>query len=462
MELIVNDIYTTVVGNAKEVAAVHDILRARPEGYRHMPRYKQGVWDGYISLMSSHLSFPSGLVPHVAFELQERGVDVIVNVTYKLHDVQVMPNCLNGVTLRDYQVNAANALLKATRGIAKMATNAGKTEVIAAIVIALFGRAVVIVHRKELLHQTTERLQDRIGAKVNKIGDGHMELLHDSMDVQVTVCMIQTLANLPNYSPFKHNEILIIDECHHGSSAQMLKVLHNIPGGWRFGFSGTPLKHDKLSDMQLMGITGEVVVDVNNAFLIGEGYSATPEVVLHTVYDEDGWNIPYQDAVQMYVVDNHERNVVIASVANTSKGVVLLLVDRIEHGKILQSMMPSSTFVTGAEDSHTRLQVLERMRSGKQGIYIATTIFDEGVDVPAVDVVILAAGGKSQVKLLQRIGRGMRKKGGENIVTIHDFIDDTNKHLLDHSEARVKTYEREGFTTRVMPVDDVLPTSVEI
>jgi superfamily II DNA or RNA helicase len=85
------------------------------------------------------------------------------------------------------------------------------------------------------------------------------------------------------------------------------------------------------------------------------------------------------------------------------------------------------------------------------GVFIASPIFDEGIDVPRVDTVILACGGKSYVKLLQRIGRGMRKKDdGKNELIIIDFIDDTNKYLLKHSDRRIKTYVSEGFDAKVV------------
>ena len=90
-------------------------------------------------------------------------------------------------------------------------------------------------------------------------------------------------------------------------------------------------------------------------------------------------------------------------------------------------------------------EILERMKS-EPGVYIATPIFDEGIDVPAIDVVVLAGAGKSHIKLLQRIGRGLRKKEGEdNTLVIHDFIDDTNKYLFKHSKARVAVYKDEKF-----------------
>ena len=80
------------------------------------------------------------------------------------------------------------------------------------------------------------------------------------------------------------------------------------------------------------------------------------------------------------------------------------------------------------------------------GVMIATTIYDEGIDIPQVNVLILAFGGKSRRKVLQRIGRALRKKESrENVVVIVDFWDHHNKYLLNHSKGRLNLYRDEGF-----------------
>jgi len=124
---------------------------------------------------------------------------------------------------------------------------------------------------------------------------------------------------------------------------------------------------------------------------------------------------------------------------------VLVLVTRLDHGEVLSGMIDGSIFIHGSDTTDVRMSALNNMRLGDGGVYIASPIFDEGVDVPALDCVILAGGGKSHIKLLQRLGRGMRKKEGENVLHVYDFIDNTNQYLYNHSLARMQTYEQEGF-----------------
>jgi superfamily II DNA or RNA helicase len=241
----------------------------------------------------------------------------------------------------------------------------------------------------------------------------------------------------------------MVDECHHLSSKSMMNIVDGISGAYRFGFSGTPLKHDLLSDLKLIAVTGRVVIDISNDYLIKAGFSATPKVYLYTIEDQDkdDWELPYQRAYSELIVKNEKRNQIIVDIAKKAKGTVLILVNIIQHGKMLESMIPDSIFVNGSDEMEKRFGALDAMRTQPKGIFIASPIFDEGIDVPGLDNVILACGGKSHIKLLQRIGRGLRRKESNNILNVYDFIDDTNQYLLEHSDVRIDTYVQEGFET---------------
>ena len=470
MRIVVGHINSKVyTKDPRALVVVRGVCKARPSGYQFSSKFRDGSWDGYISLMGSYSEFPTGLLSVVLSALKVKGYKVTVHWgDYHLESHIVFnPDILHGIHLRDYQMDAAIKLLNARRGVARMATNSGKTEVFAAILKVLEGKqALVIVHRKELLHQTAERLEERLGIKVGKIGDGLRQPL------EVTVAMVQTLHNMME-SPetqelVKGNEIVVIDECHHASSNQMMDVLFKVPGMYRYGFSGTPLKDDDLADMKLISATGRVLVNVTNADLIAGGYSAVPTVHLHAVVSnsKDDWDEDYHSAYQKQIVDSFDRNSKIIDLAKHRSGwgdVVLILVNRIKHGNFL-SFETEGMYSTGEHTTEHRQHMLSQMKKGVPGVYVATTIFDEGVDVPSINALILAGGGKSDLKLLQRIGRGMRAKDGENVIHIYDFIDDTNKYLLKHTEERVDVYVKEGFEIVTDPIktttNKTLPGSV--
>lgn len=452
MNIVVGDVWSSIQEprkNMKALAIVRSLCRARPEGYMFMPKFKSGRWDGYISLMKGMNKFPSGLLDIVMAGLQRKDIETTLHVQRTPGWDVIEPGDLSGITLRDYQLEAIHSLLIHRRGVAKMATNSGKTEVMAGIIKALhIPKTVVVLHRKELLHQTADRFSDRLGIDVGKIGDGIWDVK------TVTVAMVQTLSNRGLDGVFDGNVLLMIDECHHASSDQMMDVLFDVPGCYRFGFSGTPLKHDILSDMKLIGVTGEIVVDVSNEYLVEEGYSAKPTVLIHVIEgtnDPLDWELEYQEAYEKLIVINDARNHIIADFASNFHGLVLILVDRIDHGKILKSLIFDAVFVNGSDTYSYRNQVLEEMRQSKSGVVIASPIFNEGVDVPSVDAVVVAGGGVSHVNLLQKIGRGMRAKSdGDNSLTIVDFLDDTNTYLLEHSDGRIDVYIQEGFDTELI------------
>ena len=455
---------TTIHDNVAEVIKlIRSATSARPEGYMYMPSYKNRVWDGFIHL-SKNNKFPSGLVHIVRNALEEADYDVTINYpdVPEVDIDAINPRLFNGIVLRQYQLDAIKTLLRSRSGIAKMATGSGKTEVIAAIAKAAINGVLILTTKQDILYQTVDRIGMRLVESVGIVGDGRHELN------RVTVGMVQTLTNRLSdritQAWLSRLDCVIFDECHHIPSRTSQRVLYSIPAPLRYGFSATPLSHSKLEDLVLIGATGPILVDVSNEDMIEAGYSARPVVRLIELQDGAYWNADWQDAYQKCIVENQRRNLEIVAATSGYDGLLpdfkstLILVDRIEHGQRLYDMLTVGSNalnngmvmnVTGSESADVRQLALGRLREGVGWIIIATPIFDEGVDVPAVDMLVLACGGKGHRKLLQRIGRGMRPKDGCNTLTVLDFLDDTNKYLLEHSRSRVELYEREGFEVTV-------------
>lgn len=428
------------------LAEIRQVCRARPDGFQYMPKYKAGFWDGYISLMPTMSEFPTGLLDLVIRTLSAKNFKVeLLHKAYPPYKV-VSDKVLKDITLRDYEVEAANVLLEARHGVASMATNSGKTEVIAAIAWALSCEHVLVLEAsKELLYQTAERLSKRLGKPVG----GGIGIVGDGLwrPDKITVGMVQTLSKRLDLSFFEKNACIMVDECHHASSNTELDVLKSIPGSYRFGFSGTPLKQEVLQDLKLEAYTGPIRYTVSNEYLIVAGYSAEPTInMIEITSNDDLWEADYQEAYNKLIVENEDRNYAISQLlAENTDCITLVLVAMIKHGQLLESMIPGSIFVHGSDSIDKRKSVLKCMAESQSGVYIASPIFDEGVDVPAVDRIVIAGCGKSPVKLLQRLGRGMRRKEGHNSLTVIDFIDTGNQHLLNHAEARLDVYEQEGF-----------------
>jgi len=471
----VDDVYSHVIkASTSAWKIIRQTCRARPSGYQWMPKYKSGLWDGYISLVRGK-RLPTGLVSIVANVLTDNGIEckftwehlrtgnAAVGTNRRMYPASTSIAMLDNVEIRDYQLDAINVLLNKERGVAKMATNAGKTVVFAALIKSLGNsNTVVIVQSKDLLYQTSDRLKSYLGRSVGVIGDSHR-----STD-DIVVATIQTLDSLLKRGGldvfkerFQHNNILVIDECHHVANNRTFDVLMKVPGWYRYGMSGTPLDRGLLNDLKLISCTGPLCVDVSNTQLIDAGWSAKPVVYMHELSESKyaGWSLDWQTAYTEMILENDQRNETILDIAQRELAAgksALIIVTRIAHGRFLAAGLVErgilATFVCGNSSVAERQQALSQLDSDDPRVVVATNIFDEGVDVPALDVVILACGGKSHIKLLQRIGRGLRRKEGRNVMHVHDFIDDGNNYLLDHTEERMAVYEQENFQTEYVSI----------
>jgi superfamily II DNA or RNA helicase len=249
--------------------------------------------------------------------------------------------------------------------------------------------------------------------------------------------------------------MVIIDETHNVKAEQYQEALRSNVFRYRFGFSATPLDPKpmaKWKNAQVKMWLGGIIHTVNPEELLDNGTVAKPTIHMWEITKpilDDG--MQWQAAENHGIVKNIYRNKIIAHLANSLEGQKLLLCKRIEQGEELQKMIPNSIFLFGNIDDKIRQDVVNRFDAGEDFVLIASTIFDEGISIDSINHVILAGGGASFVKILQRVGRGMRllknKKGEiiKNTVDIHDFFDDTHRILRKHSKDRAKIYYDYGY-----------------
>lgn len=444
-------------------------------GYQFMPRFKMGQWDGRIKLFNRRTrSFPAGLTSAVRDALKESGIGVTVEEARPMPPLP-MPDSerwlegleLEGVSFAppyDYQPEVATKMLTARRGIVSVATNGGKTEIACLVTAALRQPTLFIVPGKDLLHQTRARFIKRLRASehdVGLIGDGKWK-----PGAWVTIGTAQTLSRALGGTKGKgfleRIQLVFADECHHAGSDQWYQVLKACPAYFRYGLSGTPLKRTDGADMRLIGVTGPVVAEIRNKDLITRGISCEVEVRFLRIDRPDlPDGTPYPDAYKMGIVENPFRNRKLCKAIEEQvdkKKSILVLVREIDHGSRMSNSLwkygkfVPNQFICGKESSDTRIKALQNFQKRDLPVLIATSIFDEGVDVPNIDVLVLAGSGKSSIKTLQRIGRGLRTGGGSDKLLVIDTADFQNKHLLKHSLQRMEDYKAEEcFEITVSP-----------
>ncbi len=400
---------------------------------------------------------------------------------------------LQEITYFDFQEDAINAILEKQRGLVQIATNGGKTAIMAGVLKTLQDsdiRGLIVTHSKEIYPQLLQVFRDNL----KSVG----EINADTIDVkgkQFVVAMIMTLLNRNGVDPdvtalLTNHHILFCDECHHVQAEQFNSLLKMSPAVMKVGFSGTVPEENTYSGLQVRSYTGDVLAVVSNAELIDQGISAKPLVKLvpsdvtevtkglykrclaefqekHGACFRQGgrWRSVWlkmqffafynRETIRIGVVENEVRNKIIARTAAGLPGKqILVIVDRVQHGKTLCEMTRQYAPTQGVEFIHgtakQRKEHLEDFKAGRVNILISTKILDEGIDVPCIECLIQAGGMKSRRQLLQRVGRALRRKGGDNTVLIIDIYDKGNKYLTKYAKERLKVFIDEGFDVEIV------------
>ncbi len=272
----------------------------------------------------------------------------------------------------------------------------------------------------------------------------------------------------------KETVLLILEEAHESSGNSFYDICRMCDkADYRLGLTATPFMKDSAeANMRLLAVTGSIGIKVSEKYLIDKGILAKPYFLyLRTDYRPDELNIkndlkekvgnsrlsrtsPYTRAASLGITYNLARNSLVVHYAKKMvehKLSVMVLVRLKRHGQILKEMLESvgirTEFIFGESSQKERMAQLNKLRNKEIDILIGSTILDVGVDVPGVGGVILAGGGKAEVELRQRVGRGLRRKSDQaNICFVVDFLDYSNNHLLQHSfERRNIIRETDGF-----------------
>lgn len=262
----------------------------------------------------------------------------------------------------------------------------------------------------------------------------------------------------------KRFELVILEEAHEASGNSYYEILrHCTNAHYRLALTATPfMKNSEESNMRLMACSGPIAIKVPEKYLIDCGILARPYFKFvrlpakpSKLFKHTGW----QSAYRIGIVENDFRNrhIVYECRRMTQYGLTgMVLVQQTAHGERLADMLRTeglrAEFIQGEDDQDGRKRALSRLANNEIDVLIGTTILDVGVDVPAVGYVILAGGGKAEVALRQRIGRGLRaKKIGPNVCLIIDFEDEYNEHLKGHAKTRQAIIEgTDGFNEQIL------------
>jgi superfamily II DNA or RNA helicase len=447
------------------VNLLDDALAIENKGAHFNPSVQKGLWDGRRHMFyKDGCTFPKGLMPRLKKLLREAGYKVMKtrderkNPHHDLGEVELAPLMLAGIELRDYQLDSIARALRAGCGLIHAATNAGKTEIGSAVIKVLKAhRCLFLVHTKQLLKQARERIALRLGTieeHIGVIGDGRFDPKH------ITVATVQSLTRVNSKAQkavvakyLKTIQLLILDETHHASAKSFYRLIQRIDAPWRYGMSGTPFGLADGKGLMVEAAFGPVVARITNQDLIDRGVSAKPTIrMIEVVEPEIDSSLDWQSVYKEGIVLNEVRNKLIADWSvkfADKKWPTLVIVRELWHGDNLCQMLRDAgvahAFVHGQMSTDEVERQKVRLTEGKIRVLVASPIFGEGVDIPSVRALIVADGGQSTANVLQKIGRGLRAKVGDNRLDVIDFADATHRWLARHAQERLALYEAEGF-----------------
>lgn len=259
-------------------------------------------------------------------------------------------------------------------------------------------------------------------------------------------------------------EFLCLEEAHEVSGSGFYELCNAMKNAhYRLALTATPnMKDSEEANMRLMAATGSIGIRITEKQLIDAGILATPKFKFVTskmpaAGVTRGSSFP--TAYERGIVKNAGRNMQVVEYCRLAKSFglsAMVLVQRTEHGDQLRNMLAALglkvMFIQGENDQSERQRALNLLGAGKIDCLIGTTILDVGVDVPSCGMVILAGGGKAEVAVRQRIGRGLRrKKTGPNICYVVMFQDSWNNHTNSHSlECKRIILDTPGFVDGIV------------
>jgi len=437
-------------------------------GARYLPAVRLGRWNGKVSYCSLAGSTYINLIPDIVPILQEYDYDIDLvdlrdyKTSYSFEEIcedsfsdKVWPkgHTQEGepITLRDYQVEIINNFLKNTQCIQEVATGAGKTIMTAALSksVEYYGRTIVIVPNKSLVVQT-EADYINLGLDVGVyFGDRKEYNKHH------TICTWQSLNNLlkntrsgdaeVNIKDFIEGVICIMVDEVHMAKADALKSLLTGPFSQipiRWGLTGT-IPKATYEQVSLLVSLGPVIGKLSAAELQEKGVLAQCHV--NIIQMKDGVEFTNYQSELKHLLEDEKRLDKIAQLIDKIKdsGNTLILVDRVNAGRELQSRLNDSVFISGETKLTERKEEYDEVKTSDTKIIVATYgVAAVGINIPRIFNLVLIEPGKSFVRVIQSIGRGIRKAEDKDNVEIWDITSDC-KFAKRHLTQR-KAYYKEA------------------
>lgn len=428
----------------------------------------RGVWDGWKSLVSVSGYFGAGLVPHV-----QRALSLRIGIEPQIEDHREVPSksgtpSADLPSVFDFQLEAENAWFAAGgQGVVNLPPRSGKTRIAIRIIMRLGLPALVVVPTVGLVAQTVAAFRQFmpddqvIGVTGGRPSARAQRALNYAM---VWVATPPTAAGpkpknkrtnnvrRPGIQGIASRKVLVIDEFHHAAADTWQDISHAATEAYyRLGLTGTHYRADG-KDLAMHAVLSRCVYRRSVTEMVDVGRLVPARVAMVRV-DTMPLTVGGREAYGEGVVNCHARNKLIIDAANalSVKGRrVLVLTKEVRHAEVLAEGINGAVQVDGRDNSVVQ-GWLAQLQAGTIRCVVGTSVIGEGVDVPAADALIYAAGGRSRVKVVQDYFRVLTASAGKTHGIVIDFGDAHHPSLLDASAQRLALYRtQEAFTSEVI------------
>jgi superfamily II DNA or RNA helicase len=443
-----------------------------------MPAYKLGRWDGtktYFNIGGSgylaHLDVILAVIEDEGYDIEVEDLRPHQELRFSAIDENYWADlgktwpkghqqAGEPIVLRDYQYEVINKFLENPQALQEVATGAGKTITTATLshLCEPYGRTMVIVPNKSLVVQTEEDYRN-LGLDVGVYFGDRKEL-----NKTHTICTWQSL-NVLDKKNYDNDTMtlaefcegvcaIIVDEVHQAKAEVLTKLLtqnfRNCPIRW--GLTGTVPK-EQWEFQGILASIGPVINQVSAHDLQEKGVLAQLNINVLQTTDVQVFT-SFHDEYSFLVTDDNRLQWIASKIAALSAtGNTLVLINRIDTGNKLIALIPQAVFVSGGMKLDDRKEEYDEIKTSDDKIILATYgVAAVGINIPRIFNLVLLEPGKSFVRVIQSIGRGIRKAEDKDHVEIWD-ITSTCKYAKRHLTERKKFYKEAKYPFTITKVN---------
>lgn len=488
MEIIkvrkLNEIFLKIECSQGCKKELHEYFSFFAPNYRFNPKFRKKIWDGKIKMFNMKTNtLYVGLMKKLAIFCKER--KYILDCDFKPIDNSFSENEFDEIIKtfhltknpREYQKEAIIKAIRRKRITFLSPTASGKSFIIYLIYRILNLKTLLIVPTTALCLQMKSDFEEYSENDDSWLAEEKFSIIMGGYSKQnlnhMTCSTWQSLYEMPKeWFEEQQFECVILDECHNGKAQSIQKIMENIENAeYRIGLTGT-LEDTQMSEMTVTGLFGPIhEVTETKTLIENKTLSELQIKCIEFNYSDEtkkSFKKTYQEEID-FLISHEKRNKFLINLALSQEGNTLLLFGRVEkHGKILYSDVLKKAedkgkkvfFVSGEINAKIREEIRIVVEKEKKDCIIVASsgTFSTGINIINLHNIIQGHPTKSKIKILQSIGRGLRKGEDKVKCTYFDISDNlkwkshtnyTYKHFIE----RLKLYTKSGFNYKMYEVN---------